>query len=44
MLLNVKTVENYFKERKNGQISIVSSIQVIEVTNSSGYGPSKEKL
>ena len=40
----VKTVENYFKERKNGQISIVSSMSYRGLPNSSGYGPSKVAL
>jgi len=41
----VKVVENFFKERKSGQISIVSSIAGYRgLPNSSGYGPSKAAL
>jgi len=41
----VKSVENYFKNRKFGHISIVSSIAGYRgLTNSSGYGPSKAAL
>ncbi len=41
----VKTVEKYFKEKKEGQISIVSSIAGYRgLPNSSGYGPSKAAL
>ena len=41
----VKTVENYFKNKKSGQISIVSSIAGYRgLPNSSGYGPSKAAL
>ena len=41
----VKSVENYFKKRKRGQISIVSSIAGYRgLPNSSGYGPSKAAL
>ena len=41
----VKAVENYFKNRKSGQISIVSSIAGYRgLPNSSGYGPSKAAL
>ena len=41
----VKTVEKYFKEKKSGQISIVSSIASYRgLPNSSGYGPSKAAL
>ena len=42
---SVKAVENYFKEKKSGQISIVSSIAGYRgLPNSSGYGPSKAAL
>ena len=42
---SVKAVEKYFKEKKNGQISIVSSIAGYRgLPNSSGYGPSKAAL
>jgi short-subunit dehydrogenase len=41
----IKTVENYFKSRKKGQISIVSSVAAYRgLPNSSGYGPSKAAL
>jgi len=41
----VKAVEKYFKEKKSGQISIVSSIAGYRgLPNSSGYGPSKAAL
>ena len=42
---SVKTVEDYFKNKKNGQISIVSSIAGYRgLPSSSGYGPSKAAL
>ena len=41
----VKAVEKYFKEKKDGHISIVSSIAGYRgLPNSSGYGPSKAAL
>jgi len=41
----IKTVENYFKNKKRGQISIVSSVAAYRgLPNSSGYGPSKAAL
>jgi NAD(P)-dependent dehydrogenase (short-subunit alcohol dehydrogenase family) len=41
----VKSVEEYFKKEKKGQISIVSSIAGYRgLPNSSGYGPSKAAL
>jgi short-subunit dehydrogenase len=41
----VKVVEKYFKEKKDGHISIVSSIAGYRgLPNSSGYGPSKAAL
>ena len=41
----VKTVEDYFKNKKSGHISIVSSIAGYRgLPNSSGYGPSKAAL
>ena len=45
VLNSVKAVENYFKEKKKGHISIVSSIAGYRgLPNSSGYGPSKAAL
>ena len=42
VLYCIKTVEKYFKEKKEGHISIVSSIAGYRgLPNSSGYGPSK---
>ena len=41
----VKAVEDYFKNKKKGQISIVSSVAAYRgLPNSSGYGPSKAAL
>ena len=41
----VKTVEEYFKKKRKGHISIVSSIAGYRgLPNSSGYGPSKAAL
>ena len=41
----VKVVEDYFKDKKSGHISIVSSIAGYRgLPNSSGYGPSKAAL
>ncbi len=41
----VKAVEKYFKDRKEGHLSIVSSIAGYRgLPNSSGYGPSKAAL
>jgi len=41
----IKTVENYFKNKKRGQISIVSSVAAYRgLPNSTGYGPSKAAL
>jgi len=41
----IKTVEEYFKNKKSGHISIVSSIAAYRgLPNSSGYGPSKAAL
>ena len=41
----IKSVEKYFKEKKSGHISIVSSIAGYRgLPNSSGYGPSKAAL
>ena len=45
VLYCIKTVEKYFKEKKEGHISIVSSIAGYRgLPNSSGYGPSKAAL
>ena len=41
----VKAVENYFKNKKQGHISIVSSVAAYRgLPNSTGYGPSKAAL
>ena len=41
----IKAVETYFKDKKSGQISIVSSVAAYRgLPNSSGYGPSKAAL
>ena len=41
----IKAVESYFKNKKDGHISIVSSIAAYRgLPNSSGYGPSKAAL
>ena len=41
----INTVEQYFKKKKGGHISIVSSIAAYRgLPNSSGYGPSKAAL
>ena len=41
----IAAVEDYFKDKKNGHISIVSSIAAYRgLPNSSGYGPSKAAL
>ena len=41
----IKTVEDYFKNKKKGHISIVSSVAAYRgLPNSSGYGPSKAAL
>ena len=45
VLYCINTVENYFKNKKNGHISIVSSVAAYRgLPNSSGYGPSKAAL
>ena len=45
VLYCIKSVEKYFKDRKEGHISIVSSIAAYRgLPNSSGYGPSKAAL
>jgi short-subunit dehydrogenase len=45
VLYCVKSVEKYFKDKKDGHISIVSSIAAYRgLPNSSGYGPSKAAL
>ena len=44
-LNSIKTVEKYFKDRKSGTITIVSSIAGYRgLPNSTGYGPSKSAL
>ena len=44
-LNSIKVVEQYFKEKKNGTIAIVSSIAGYRgLPNSTGYGPSKSAL
>ena len=41
----INAVENYFKNKKDGHISVVSSIAAYRgLPNSSGYGPSKAAL
>ena len=41
----IKSVEKYFKDKKDGHISIVSSVAAYRgLPNSSGYGPSKAAL
>jgi len=41
----IKTVEDYFKNKKKGHISVVSSVAAYRgLPNSSGYGPSKAAL
>jgi len=41
----IKTVEEYFKNKKEGHISVVSSVAAYRgLPNSSGYGPSKAAL
>ena len=45
VLYCIKTVESYFKNKRDGHISIVSSIAAYRgLPNSSGYGPSKAAL
>tara|TARA_B100001059_G_scaffold235608_1_gene281859 strand:- start:393 stop:1145 length:753 start_codon:yes stop_codon:yes gene_type:complete len=45
VLYCINAVENYFKNKKDGHISIVSSIAAYRgLPNSSGYGPSKAAL
>ena len=45
VLYCIKAVENYFKNKKDGHISMVSSIAAYRgLPNSSGYGPSKAAL
>ena len=44
-LNSIKAVEKYFKDRKSGTITIVSSIAGYRgLPNSTGYGPSKSAL
>jgi NAD(P)-dependent dehydrogenase (short-subunit alcohol dehydrogenase family) len=41
----IKTVEDYFKNKKKGHVSVVSSVAAYRgLPNSSGYGPSKAAL
>ena len=41
----IKSIEKYFKDRRDGHISVVSSIAAYRgLPNSSGYGPSKAAL
>ena len=45
VLYCIKAVEKYFKEKKDGHISVVSSVAAYRgLPNSSGYGPSKAAL
>jgi len=45
VLYCINAVENYFKNKKSGHISIVSSVAAYRgLPNSSGYGPSKAAL
>ena len=45
VLYCIKAVEKYFKDKKSGHISIVSSVAAYRgLPNSSGYGPSKAAL
>ena len=45
VLYCIKSVEKYFKDKKSGHISIVSSVAAYRgLPNSSGYGPSKAAL
>ena len=45
VLYCIKSVEKYFKNKKKGHISIVSSVAAYRgLPNSSGYGPSKAAL
>ena len=45
VLYCIKSVEKYFKDKRDGHISIVSSIAAYRgLPNSSGYGPSKAAL
>ena len=45
VLYCIKSVEKYFKDKKDGHVSIVSSIAAYRgLPNSSGYGPSKAAL
>ena len=45
VLYCIKSVEKYFKDKKDGHIAIVSSIAAYRgLPNSSGYGPSKAAL
>jgi NAD(P)-dependent dehydrogenase (short-subunit alcohol dehydrogenase family) len=45
VLYCIKSIEKYFKDKKDGHISIVSSVAAYRgLPNSSGYGPSKAAL